>query len=218
MVFRSLAVPTILQAEGLEADVDVRRRVREQHHVLDAEVAQNLRADADFDLAAISRCPSLLRPPPARRSIHSETLIWAADRGSARSRRGPRPRSPASRWQCWQLLPSPMPSRSAEHVDGVHAHQHRARLRQVTLDERQVLARLDRRLVDVKLEAGRRTRFRPCVLADALDDAVVAQPVADQILDGADLEAVRAGRTATRSGMRAMVPSSFMISQMTAAG
>ena len=54
-------------------------------------------------------------------------------------------------------------------------------------------------------------------LGDALDEPLVAQPVVDEVGDRDDLEAVQRSE-ASRSGMRAIVPSSFMISQITPAG
>ena len=83
------------QAECLEAHVARGRCVGEQHHVADAQVAQDLRADADLDQAALglgllgalaALCLARSRPTPTS----------AADRGSARSRRGPPRRSCAS--------------------------------------------------------------------------------------------------------------------------
>ena len=79
-----------------------------------------------------------------------------------------------------------------QRIDGVHAHQHRAGGGQVALDQRQVLDRLRLGLVDMQLEGAAVGRL-DAAAGDPGDDAVVLQAVADQVLDGADLEAVPLG-------------------------
>ena len=74
----------------------------------------------------------------------------------------------------------------------MHAHQHGARRTEVALDEGKVLDRLRRGLEHVQIEAAA-MRAVHRGLCHLLDDLVVAQPVADQVLDGADLEAVALG-------------------------
>ena len=68
----------------------------------------------------------------------------------------PRPSASIARIDCSIAVPLPPFHRRRahrKHIDGVHAHQHRAALGEIALDERQVLARLDRRLVDVRSNA-----------------------------------------------------------------
>ena len=55
-----------------------------------------------------------------------------------------------------------------------------------------MLHRLDRRRVDVKIERAAEDAL-DLGLGDLLDEAVVAQAVGDQVLDGADLEPVALG-------------------------
>ena len=154
----------------------MRRRVRQQHHVLDAEVAQNLRAYADFDLAALARA-LLLSNRRLRGLIHSETL-WAGDRGSTRSRRGPRPRSCLHRVGDAGVAALADAHAVGEHVDCVHAHQDGARLFKSPLTSA--------RCSPPRPSARRHADQPPpdALLSrrgdGALDDAVVAQTVADR--------------------------------------
>ena len=79
-----------------------------------------------------------------------------------------------------------------ERIDGVHAHEHRSRLGRVALDEREVLDVLDRRLEHVQVEVAGENARR-AYLRDLPDDALGAQPVGDEVVDGADLEAMARG-------------------------
>ena len=69
--------------------------------------------------------------------------------------------------------------------------------------------------VDDQPERAVQRRERP--LGDALDQPLGAAAVVDEVGDRADLEAVLP-REVDQSGSRAISPSSFMISQITAAG
>ena len=80
-----------------------------------------------------------------------------------------------------------------QRVDGMHAHQHRPGRREVALDQRQVLDRLHRRLVDVQVEGAAEAAFDASLVATCLTMRSWLQAVADQVLDGADLEAVPLG-------------------------
>ena len=90
------------------------------------------------------------------------------------------------------LLPSPAsptPSRSPSRLTACTRTSTGPGADKIALDERQMLARLDRRLVDVQVEfAG--AAVVDAGLGDGAHEMVVAQPVGDEILDGADLEAV----------------------------
>jgi hypothetical protein len=70
--------------------------------------------------------------------------------------------------------------------------------------------------VDAQASIRRRTRLDLLLALDA-HEVVVAAAVGDQVGDGADLEPVRWAK-ATSSGRRAMVPSSFITSQITPEG
>ena len=74
----------------------------------------------------------------------------------------------------------------------MHAHQHGARRGKVAFDEGEVLDRLRRGLEHVQIEVAAMCAVDRG-LRHLLDDLVVAQPVADQVLDGADLEPVALG-------------------------
>ena len=60
-------------------------------------------------------------------------------------------------------------------------------------------------------------RASACVSTARADQALAPQAIRDQVRDADDHDAVLA-RELSRSGMRAIVPSSFMISQITPAG
>src|SRR5262249_38238166 len=76
-----------------------------------------------------------------------------------------------------------------EHVNSMHAHAYRAALDEVAFDEGPMLAGLGSRLVDIEIE-GTGNRRRDGSLRHALDDPIVLQPIGDQVLNGADLEAM----------------------------
>ena len=124
-----------------------------------------------------------------RCAIHSDTDFGRRSRISTMT---PRPSFSIARMAAsirrLPSLPASTPMQVGERIDRVHAHQHGARRAEVALDEGQMLARLNGRLVDVQIEApGRCCNLR---LGNRAHEMLVAQAVGDQILDGADLEAV----------------------------
>ena len=102
-------------------------------------------------------------------------------------------------------------------VQGMHAHQHRAARGDVAFDQRHMLGRVDGGGIDLEVERAAKGAL-DLGLGDDLDEMIVAQPVGDQVGDGARSSAHGVAAKAIRSGSRAMVPSSFMISQITPAG
>ena len=93
---------------------------------LHAEVEQDLRADADFDLAALAR--SCLFGPPACAALDpfgndfgpqiADQHDHAAALAASIARIGV-----GNRWRCRLVADA---EQSCEHVDGVHAHEHGA--------------------------------------------------------------------------------------------
>src|SRR6516225_10491226 len=61
MASRQPALADDAQSEGLEANIARGWRVGEQHHVADAEIAQDLTTDAVLDDAALLPCRPALR-------------------------------------------------------------------------------------------------------------------------------------------------------------
>ena len=179
----------------------------------DVEVAQDLRADAvvaqvhlrrrrrlvgeraaaQLAGAISGRCSSTTTPRPAsrdrrERAGNAPRVRRALRRRAGRSPTAARARAPASR------CPGEIgPRTSARCVASVE-------------------------LVAVDDEPERAVRRRERALGDALDQPLGAAAVLDQVGDRADLAARARARTRSRSGRRAIVPSSFMISQITAAG
>ena len=78
-------------------------------------------------------------------------------------------------------------------------------------------AGIDRRGIDLEVE-GAAEGAVDLGLGHDLDQMVVAQPVGDQVGDGGDLQSMALRRRRRGRASRAMVPSSFMISQITPAG
>ena len=104
------------QPEGLETDVDVRRRVGQQHHVADAEIAQDLRADADLDPAPLARAfGGLGRLRAPARSIPTRDF----GRRSRISTTTPRPSSSIMRSDLaiWRALAAPRRRRAGRRAD-----------------------------------------------------------------------------------------------------
>src|SRR5262245_53645738 len=115
------------QAERLEPDIARGWGVRQQHHVADPQLTQHLRADADLDgpavwLAVFARLALGIlhdRPRHALRwQVANEDDDAAAFAGNLLHRlfnqRAARARAAADAEQI------------REHLDGLHAHQHRA--------------------------------------------------------------------------------------------
>ena len=105
----------------------------------------------------------------------------------------------------------------AQSILQVNAHERRdvAHL-SITAYQRQM-----HRAIDVILVAAhlKRTELRlDGLLGDALDRTLLLESIADQVGDRADLEIRDACANVSRSGRRAIVPSSFRISTMTDAG
>ena len=202
--------PDDLEAVAFEAHDLAGRRIAQQHHLAHAEIEQDLRADAVFDQALLAGLLRLLIALEARRRWRR-----AVSRGSARSRRGPsRPTmsmalcTRVSRWP-----PAPKMSSSVlRHARG----RGPGRPRDIALDQRDMLGGVDRGRIDFKRE-GAAIDAVDSGLGNDLDQMIVAKAVGDEIGDGGDLEPVGCAK-AMRSGSRAMVPSSFIISQITPAG
>ena len=99
----------------------------------------------------------------------------------------------------------------------MHADEHVLAVADVAAHERDV-----RLLVELVLEGvdagSRRTRSAASPCATRLHQRLGAHPVLDQIRDRDHQQAVLASRTSPARGTRAIVPSSFMISQITPAG
>ena len=108
----------------------------------------------------------------------------------------------------------------AEQVAGqalrVHPDQHGLLAPHVTVDHRHVLGAVELRAEGDALEVA--PLGRDAGLAHPLDQLLVAVPVADEVGDGDQHQAVLAGEARPGWGRRAMVPSSLTISQITADG
>ena len=98
------------------------------------------------------------------------------------------------------------------------ARQDRLGSAQIALDEREKLARFGGDLVDDCLPLGAGHVERQRVLGHAAHQALGLQAVLDEVGDGDDDAGRARSAKRSRSGMRAIVPSSFMISQITPAG
>ena len=97
----------------------------------------------------------------------------------------------------------------------VHADEHVVLAGDVALDHRDVVLVVDAASGSRRPEVAEAGRQRG--RHDALDELVVAAPVGDQVGDRDHLQPVL-WQYAARSSARAIVPSSFWISQMTPAG
>ena len=174
------------QAVALEAD-DRPLALGQEDHVLDAEVLQDLRADA---VVAQRRHPRRGMAEPrldpirdaGRRGLadqHHDAAAGGVNLGHRRLQHA-----------------GPAVVVLAEHVlqdiERMHPHEHRARRLQIALDQRDVLHAGQHVGVHLQAEvAGEAGVQRARDVA--LDQLVVAQPVRDQIGDLGDLEAVALG-------------------------
>jgi hypothetical protein len=126
---------------------------------------------------------------------------------------------------CWMMLhgsfqlvaavAAKRPEDVARQALAVDADEDGVVLADLALDQGQVGVLLDVALIGHGRELA--VARRQVGLAHGVDQGIELGAVADERLDGGDLQAVLAAN-ASRSGMRAMLPSSRMISQMTAAG
>ena len=140
--------------------------------------------------------------------------------GSRISTITPRPSSAISRIDDSISPPRPLLALAqhiGEDVDGMHAHQTGPGVRRIALHQRDMLRH--RHLVDVDdaAEVAAIDAVERGLAACRSTMRVVAPAIGDQVGDGADLQAVALGE-GDQVGRRAIVPSSFMISQITPAG
>src|SRR5262245_4059208 len=181
------------QAKGLKTHVARRRGIRQQHHVAYTEVPQNLRADADLDAAAFRiRMLALLAfgvlCDRTRHTLRSQipnedddTSALACDLGH-----GLLDQSPT------RALAAADAQQIGQHIYRMYAHQHGTGGAKIAFDKSQVLDGLYGRFVDVEIE-GATEQAIDGGFSDLAHDAIMAQPIADQIFDGADLQAVALG-------------------------
>ena len=170
------------------------------------------------------RCRSCADPSWCRRAAASRDGALAqarrADSGRCSSTSTPRS-ARAMRASAAGIVHECTAAAVVEQVDDrqrlVHAHQR--------LDARRAMSpRTSARCVaSFSLSRKVTSRKSPSAvrigaLADALDQPLVLAAVVDQVGDGTDLAGRACARRSTRSGRRAIEPSSFMISHSTAAG
>src|SRR5690606_4797533 len=130
-----LALLDDLQSVALEPDIDRSRGVRKKHHVADAEIAQNLRADADLDQSALftfrlSWREARTLPDPIGNGLRPEIADEHQDAASFLLDRahGLRDERVAG-----DLRTGADPQHIGQHVDRVHTNQHWPGFRQVAL-------------------------------------------------------------------------------------
>ena len=130
------------------------------------------------------------RPPRARTRSDSEV-----GSGSRISTMTPRPASAIMRMAACSTPVAPaadIAEHVIEHIQRMHAHQHRLGAADVALHQRDMLGIGDAVDIDQHAEIA----AMPAVerhFRHALDDAVMAPAIGDQVGDGADLQAVALG-------------------------
>ncbi len=185
-----------VQPVALEPD-DGAAGVGEQDHVVDAEIDQDLRADAVI-------AQEMLRP---RMAVEQADPIGQRVRpGVADQHHRPPALGRDHPHRAVQRRVLVRAHHVVDDVDRVHAHQRRQRAAEVALDQHQVLGMVERGGVDGQLPVAAGGVVQRAFLHPA-HQALGAAAVADQVGDGAELEvvALREGDQVRQPGHGAVI-------------
>ena len=213
-----------LEAVALDAAV-LRRVVRHQPHRRDAEVDEDLRADAvlarvgreaelEVGLDGVAalvlqrvRAQLVAEPDAAAfvaAQVHDDAVALLGDA------------LPSPRSSCGAAVAAHRAEHVAGEALGVHAHEHVLVAGDLAAHEREVLHAVEQRLEHVRGEVA--VLRRDPRLRHPPHELLAVAAVADEVGDREQHAARARPRTRSRSGRRCIVPSSLTISDSTPAG